>query len=140
LLGTSSAAHSTDGITIEADPGIRYSIRNILEESLPLYLPKHSRLFIHIKIADRSASVVYTERQIAKEQLRLSAHITVYDSEHNQLGDKCLDVFSTYEVGDALPYSDTVSKSQVIESMTTELGNSITMAIVAVMKQKEDKP
>jgi hypothetical protein len=92
----------------------------------------HKKLSIRVTVTEKSSSVVYTEKQVAKEQLRLVAHVEVYDSEHNQLANKGLDVFSTYEVGDDMPYSDSISKTQVLEDMIQELANSVTLMIVNI--------
>ena len=83
-------------------------------------------------IKENSSSAVYTQKQVAKEQLRMVASIVVYDREYNELGSRLVDAFSTYEVCDDLPYSVLASKNQAWNTVSQELANSIVMAVVSI--------
>ncbi|MDR0942410.1 MAG: hypothetical protein LBM19_02210 [Holosporales bacterium] len=137
LLGNSRSLDNQGSydIKIKADPYAEYKIRNIIEKSLPLYGVDLKNYKITIVIVEKNSSVAYTEKEVAKEQVRIAAEIEIYDKEYNKLSEKCLDTFSTYEVCDTLPYSDLASRKQAINAMLNDLGNAITLAIVSEMRK-----
>ncbi len=123
-----------NNIKIKADPYVEYKIRCTIEKMLPFYIKNIENYMINIDINENSSSVVYTERQVAKEQLRISAKIEIYDKNYNKIQDKLVDAFSTYEVCDDLPFSVLASKKQARNSILNELANSIALAISSVLK------
>lgn len=122
-------------INIKAEPYEKYRILGIIERSLPLYVKDLSLYKINIEIKDQVASAVYTERQVTKKQLRMAARVQVLDKQYNQLGEKLVDAFSTYEVSDDLPFSVLSSKKQAQNAVMDELANSVVLAIAAIIKQ-----
>lgn len=134
LIENSSNERFYNNINIKSDPYAEYRIRSIIEKSLPFYVSNIEKYMINIDVKENSSSVVYTERQVAKEQLRISAKIEIYDKNYNKLSDKLVDAFSTYEVCDDLPFSVLASKKQARDSILNELANSIVLAVASVLK------
>lgn len=106
----------------------------IIERELPLYVENLQLYKINIDIKGQRSSAVYTERQVTKEQLRMAAKIQVHDKSYNELGERLVDAFSTYETCDNLPFSVLASKKQAVNAVLDELGNSIVFAIVSIIK------
>lgn len=134
LLNNSSNIKGKFDISIKSEPHEKYRILGIIEQTLPLYIKDLTLYKINIEIKGQTSSAVYTERQVTKEQLHMAAKIQVYDKYYNELGEKLVDVFSTYETCDNLPFSVLASKKQSQNAVLDELANSIIFAIVAIIK------
>ncbi len=134
LLTNANSIKGSFDINIKAKPYEKYRVMGIIERTLPLYIKDLSLYKINIEIKGQTSSAVYTERQVTKEQLRMAAKIQVYDKSYNELGEKLVDAFSTYETCDNLPFSVLASKKQAQNAVLDELANSIVLAIVSVIK------
>ncbi len=134
LLTNANSIKGNFDISIKAEPYEKYRVMGIVERNLPLYIKDLSLYKINIEIKGQTSSAVYTERQVTKEQLRMTAKIQVYDKCYNELGEKLVDAFSTYETCDNLPFSVLASKKQAQNAILDELANSIVLAIVSVIK------
>ena len=132
LLDSRHEELSLCNVKIKADPRVEYQISGIINRLLPHYVKNPKDYFIAVTIKESSSSAVYTQRQVAKEQLRMAASVVVYDREYNELGSRLVDSFSTYEVCDDLPYSVLASKNQAWNTVSQELANSIVMAVVSI--------
>jgi hypothetical protein len=136
LLPGKTSNQNSANIKIKADPYVEYKIRGVIEKSMLLYSINPNKYNINIEIKEYTASVVYTEKQVAKEQARIVAKIEVYDIDYNKLADKNVEAFTTYEVCDELPHAVQASRKQATNTVLDELAYSITMAIMSVLKGK----
>ncbi|MDR3224213.1 MAG: hypothetical protein LBT03_01325 [Holosporales bacterium] len=136
LIGKEAQAQKSNSIKIIADPYVEYKIRDTLETSLCSYEICIDDYRIYITINENDSSVVFTERQVAKEQLRMTAKVELCDKDYNKLAEKSVDTYSTYEVCDDIPYSALASRKQAIDAVLYELGNSITLVIVSCINTK----
>ena len=134
LLCSSYENKSNFDISIKSESYEKYRIMGIIERELPLYVENLQLYKINIDIKGQRSSAVYTERQVTKEQLRMAAKIQVHDKSYNELGERLVDAFSTYETCDNLPFSVLASKKQAVNAVLDELGNSIVFAIVSIIK------
>lgn len=123
-------------VKIKAEPIVEYQISQVIARTLSNYVQNPQDYIITIKVTEHSSSALYTQKQVAKEQLRMAASINVYDKDYNEIGSKLVDAFSTYEVCDELPFSVLSSKTQARNTVTQELANSIVFAIVSIIKGK----
>lgn len=123
-------------VKIKAEPIVEYQISQVIARTLSNYVQNPQDYIITIKVTEHSSSALYTQKQVAKEQLRMAASINVYDKDYNEIGSKLVDAFSTYEVCDELPFSVLSSKTQARNTVTQELANSIVFAIVSIIKEK----
>lgn len=121
-------------IKIKADPYLEYLICGKINDALPLYIEHPENYLINITISEKSSSAVYTQEQVAKEQLRVVALIEIYDRQYNAIGSKLVDAFSTYEVCDDIPFSVLSSKKQARSTVAQELANAIVFAIRSLIK------
>ena len=138
LLGNPGRVQNSSlDLKIKADPYEEYRIRGIVEKQLPLYVADISMYKIDIEVKGQTASAVYTERQVTKEQIRMAAKITISDKHHNQLSEQVVDAFSTYEVCDDLPFSVLASKKQARDTVLNELANAIILSVSASVKSNK---
>jgi hypothetical protein len=121
-------------IKIIGDPYHEYRLRCVIEATLPSYPVNIDAHKISIELVEDKSSVVYTEKQVAKEQLKIAAKITICDLNYTVVSSKKVDAYSTFEVRDDLPYSDLASKKQTTDIVLNELAHSIVLAIVAGIK------
>lgn len=133
--GGQSVVESAD-VKIKAEPIVEYQISEVIARTLFNYVQNPQDYIITVKVTEHSSSALYTQKQVAKEQLRMAASINVYDKDYNEIGSKLVDAFSTYEVCDELPFSVLSSKTQARNTVTQELANSIVFAIVSIIKGK----
>jgi hypothetical protein len=137
LLSGGETSNGSARIRIKSDPYAEYRIRGAIEKSLALYSTNLNRCNINIEIKENTASVVYTEKQVAKEQARIIAKIEIYDENYNKLAAKSVEAFSTYEVCDEFPHAVLASRRQATNTVLDELAHSITMVIVSVLREKK---
>lgn len=123
-------------VKIKAEPIVEYQISRVIARTLSNYIQNPQDYIITIKVTEHSSSALYTQKQVAKEQLRMAASINIYDKDYNEIGSKLVDAFSTYEVCDELPFSVSSSKTQARNTVTQELANSIVFAIVSIIKER----
>jgi hypothetical protein len=117
-------------VRIKGEPYYEYRIRGVLESVLPAYPMNLDNYRVNIELIENKSSVVYTEKQIAKKQLKIAAKVTVYDVNYNLISSKNVDSYSTYEVSDDLPYSDLASKKQATDVVLDDLAHSIVLVII----------
>lgn len=134
LLSNSGNFKGKFDISIKSEPYEKYRIMGIINRTLPLYVKDLKLYKINIEIKGQTSSAVYTERQVTKEQLCMAAKIQIYDKYYNELGERLVDAFSTYETCDNLPFSVLASKKQAHNAVLDELANSIVLAIVSITK------
>ena len=135
LLGPFGNAKGKFDISIKAEePYEKYRLTGRIERMLPLCVKDLHLYKINIEVRGQTASAVYTERQVTKEQLRMAAKIEVYDKAYSKIGEKLVDAFSTYETCDNLPFSVFAAKKQAKNAVLDELANSISLAIVSIVK------
>lgn len=125
---------------IKADPYVEYRFLGALQRLLLIYMPASTQYEITIEIKEHESSAIYTQKEIAKEQIRMTAHIDVYDSYYNHIGSKMLDTYSTYEACDEVPHSVTTAKLQARDTVIHELAQASALAIKAVIAMKEKFP
>lgn len=118
---------------IKADPYIEYRFAGELNRILSGYLVGDDAYVITIEIKENTSSAIYTHKEVAKEQIRMTSHIAVYDSSYNHIGSKCLDTYSTYESCDEMPYSVVTAKSHARDSVIQELAQASALAIKAII-------
>jgi hypothetical protein len=128
LLGNNPSNPNLD-IQIKAEPDTEYLMSRVLNRGLPYYVHTNDLLHIQVETKEHESAAVYTERQVAKNQLRLEANVRVLDKDYTELGSRKVDSFTTYEVCDDMPFSVVSAKKQARTSVTNDLANSIVLAI-----------
>lgn len=137
LLNNTKETESKFDLSIKSEPYEKYRIQGIIERCLPLYIRDASQYKINIELNSHDSPAVYTERQVTKGQLRIAAKVRVYDKSYNELGERLVDSFSTYETCDDLPFSVLASKTQAKNAVIDELGNSIALSIVSIIQSRK---
>ncbi len=122
---------------IKADPYLEYKFLGVLQRLLSNYLPDNCQHNVTIELQEHTSSAIYTQKDIAKEQIRITAHIDVYDSAYNHIGSKMLDAYSTYEACDEMPHSVASAKLQARDTVIQELAQASALAIKAIIFMKE---
>lgn len=112
------------------DPYVEYKVREVLENSLVGYGRQLENYIINIQIYEKSESAIYTEKQVAKEQIRMWTKVEIFDKYYNRISEKVIDSFSTYDVCDEQPFAALSSKNQVRDSVVIDLANSIFLVIL----------
>lgn len=118
---------------IKADPYVEYRFAGELRRILPQYIIDSDKYVITIEVNENTSSAIYTQKEVAKEQIRMTSHIAVYDSFYNHLGSKQLDTYSTYEVCDEMPYSIITAKKHARDTATQELAQASVLAVKAII-------
>jgi hypothetical protein len=137
LTKTSQTRARYVNVKIKGDPYYEYRIRGIIERTLPSYHIKIDDYRISIELSETKSSVVYTTKQIAKDQIKVTASVTIHDKNFNPIATKKVDSYSTYEVCDDLPYADQASKKQATDSVLEDLANAIVLIIVSSVSPYE---
>jgi hypothetical protein len=121
---------------IAQEQSIAHTIRNVMERTLQAHSVRND---IHVKVTleVHESPVAFTEKEVAKEQVRLAAKVEIYDDSYTrQLAEKRVDTFVTYDVCDTLPYADLASKRQAVAAAANDLGHSIAMIVVSALKSR----
>jgi hypothetical protein len=122
---------------IKAEPYVEHIMSHTIERALLGY-GIGGTYVINVTVEKHEAPVAFTEKEVAKEQIRLTAKVEIYDSDYNRLAERRLDTFSTYDVCDTLPYADLASRRQANVAVINNLSESVAMAIVAVLRRGKD--
>lgn len=138
LLSDKISQRGKAEVKIKATPYVEYRFLGALRPMLDKYIPDGERYLITIEITEQSSSAVYTAKEVVKDQMRMIAKVDVYDGEHNSIGTKLLDTYTTYEVSDELPSSGISSKQNAMNSVIDELACSSVLAIRAILGKKLD--
>jgi hypothetical protein len=136
LLGEEDKQHLEDmnyKIKIKAEPRVERIMNRTIERTLTSYGISNTYI-INVTVEKHEAPVVFTEKEVAKEQIRLTAKIEIYSSDYTKLAERRLDTFSTYDICDALPYADLASRRQANVAVINNLSESVAMAIVSVLR------
>ncbi|MDR1609734.1 MAG: hypothetical protein LBR78_02685 [Holosporales bacterium] len=120
-------------IKIKAEPYVEHIMSRTIERTLTSY-GINGTYAINVTVEKHEAPVAFTEKEVAKEQIRLIAKIELYDSDYTKLAERKLDTFSTYDVCDTLPYADLASRRQANMAVINNLSESVAMAIVSALK------
>ena len=132
LLATEAKSTHLNKLYIKADPYVGYRFSNVFQRLVSTYLPANTQYEITIEIKEHESSAIYTQKEIAKEQIRMTAHIDVYDNFYNHIGSKMLDPYSTYEACDEMPHSVTTAKLHTRDVVIQELAQASALAIKAI--------
>ena len=129
LFSAGGVEGTYNNVRIKADPFVQYRFSDVLNHTLPHYVPNLMKYIITINITESSLPAMYTSEQVAKDQMRIVAYIEVYDKEYTNIGSKTLDSLTTYEVGDDLPHTINLTRNQARISAINDLANASALAI-----------
>ena len=125
---------------IKADPYLEYKFVGTFQRLLSEYLPANNKYEITIELQEHTSSAIYTQKEIAKEQIRMTAHIEVYDSAYNHIGSKMLDTYSTYDACDEMPHSVITAKLHAQDTVIQELAQASALAVKVIIAEKGKTP
>jgi hypothetical protein len=140
LLGNDGEQHPESmncKIKIKAEPHVEHIMSRTIERTMTSYGISGTYV-INVTVEKHEAPVAFTEKEVAKEQIRLTAKVEIYDNDYTKLAERKLDTFSTYDVCDTLPYADLASRRQANIAVINNLSESVAMAIVSVLKVDRD--
>ena len=129
ILVSGAQNTSLKNVKIKAEPKIEYRISGVVKRLLPHYVKDPNNYIINITVKESSSSAIYTQKEVAKEQLRMAALVEVYDKEYDKIGSRLVDSFSTYEVCDEMPFSVLASQTQARNAIADSLAESIITTI-----------
>jgi hypothetical protein len=135
LLLRSPVSHTSNKnipIKFKAEPYYEYKLRDIIERYLNACSINMQNYNISIEVKETESQIAFSEKDILKEQKRISAKVEIYDREYNEISSTLLDSSSTYEVNDNYPYAGISSKKASTESVLLDLGNNIALYIASV--------
>ena len=140
LIVKDTVSTQLKNLHVKADPYLEYRFVGAFQLLLSNYLPDNSQYEITIEIQEHISSAIDTQNEIAKEQIRMTAHINVYDSAYSHIGAKMLDTYSTYEACDEMPHSVTTAKLHARDAVIQELAQASALAIKAIIAEKGKNP